>query len=107
VRDFSDVDTLENEITRAYGRQVGLWLSEFTVQSDHTSTAFNFFVSRQDQARWLTAAYGIARHYAPIKMMGWFDLMDHPGGSDALTTGLLDQQGNPKPAFFAYRAVPR
>jgi hypothetical protein len=107
VRDFSDVDTLESEITRAYGRQVGLWLSEFTVQSDHTSTAFDFFVSRQDQARWLTAAYNIARHYAPIKMMGWFDLMDHPGGADALTTGLLDQQGNPKPAFFAYRGVPR
>ena len=54
-RDISDTDTLSDEVRRVYGRRVPLWLSEYTIQSDHGSVVFATFVSRALQAQYLTA----------------------------------------------------
>jgi hypothetical protein len=105
LRDMSDMDTFHRELRRAYRvrhRAPRLWLSEFTVSSDRASRAFSFFVSRKQQARWLSAAYAIARRHSYIVALGWYSLLDGSDGPDDLTTGLLDAQGRPKPAFTAY-----
>jgi hypothetical protein len=113
ARDIGDVDTFARELRRLYrGRYPGfrtrgprLWLSEFTVSSDRANRSFDFFVSRREQARWLRAAYAIARRSPFVAGLGWWNLIDEPrwlpGGGQ--TTGLLTSTGERKPAYDAYR----
>ena len=109
LRDMSDVDTLDREVRRAYrGRRAPkLWLSEFAISSDHANREFSFFVSRRDQARWLTAAYRIAAREPYIAGLGWASLLDEAGGGRfGVTTGLMTADGHRKPAFAAYERAP-
>jgi hypothetical protein len=114
-RDMSDIDRYYREIHRTYRRAYRrfrnrgpyLWLSEFTVSSDRPSRAFTFAVTREEQARWLTAAYRIAYRKKYVKALGWFNLRDEdPTRSGALTNGLLAFDGSPKPAYHAYKRLP-
>jgi hypothetical protein len=108
-RDLSDLDTLAAEVDRAYrlrGERPRLWLSEFTVQSDHTSKIFKAFVSQPVQARWLTAGYDAADRVRQVEGLGWFTLLDQSGGPLAAHWGLLTSDGKTKkPAFHAYQEV--
>lgn len=111
VRDFSDLDTFHAEISRVYRsarmRVPAFWLSEYNVSSDRANRAFYFFVSRSEQARWLTRAYSIARRTKWIRGLGWYTLVDEsPAVPGSLTVGLLGSDGTPKPSYGAYRAVP-
>jgi hypothetical protein len=111
ARDISDVDTFAREVHRAYRRTPRfrrrgprLWMSEFSVSSDRANRAFDFFVSREDQARWLTTAFRIADRHRYIAAIGWFSLLDEPlSVARGLTTGLMTYDGFPKPSFYAYR----
>ena len=110
-RGLNDVDTLWNEIKAAYGKQKkrrpkGLFLSEFTVQSDHDSGVFAFHVSRAEQAKRLTGAFKLARKLKYVNTLGWFSLYDYPASADNPAWGLLTYEGEQKPAFAAYAAVP-
>src|SRR5579864_779557 len=102
-RDIDDIGTLETQLTRTYGHQVPLWLSEFTISSDHATIAFNFSVSRREQARWLTAAFKLVNSVSYVAGLGWFELLDQPPGSESLTNGLLTWNLKPKPDFYAYQ----
>jgi hypothetical protein len=108
-RDLSDLDTLAAEVDRAYrsrGQEPRLWLSEFTVQSDHTSSIFEAFVSQASQARWLTAGYDVAKEVPQVEGLGWFTLLDQAGGASAAHWGLMTSDGRTKkPAFRAYEDV--
>jgi len=108
-RDLSDLDTLAAEVDRAYrsrGERPRLWLSEFTVQSDHTSSVFQAFVSQASQARWLTAGYEAAAEVPQVEGLGWFSLLDQAGGRLAAHWGLMTSDGRTrKPAFGAYADV--
>lgn len=109
VRDFSDLDTLAGEIRRAYRplrRRPPLWLSEFTVQSDGGGPEFNFYVSREDQARWITAAYRIADRAPYVKGLGWITLLDDPETPGSAHLGLLTHALEPKPSYYAYLRAP-
>jgi hypothetical protein len=108
-RDINDIDTLEAQLAHTYHRRVPLWLSEFTISSDHNSFAFSFHVSRRGQARWLTAAFRLANSVNYVAGIGWFDLADDPPTkpiSDQLTNGLMTWHLKPKPAFYAYQHAP-
>jgi hypothetical protein len=109
-RDLSDLDTLADEVDRAYrsrSETPKLWLSEFTVQSDHTSTVFEAFVNQPSQARWLTAGYDTADQVPQVEGLGWFTLLDQAGGRLAAHWGLMTSDGRTKkPAFGAYQQVP-
>ena len=115
ARDMGDMPRFAREVHRAFRkvkrfrkRGPKLWLSEFTVSSDRSNRAFNFAVSRKQQAAWLRAAFRIARRNRSIFSLGWFNLMDEPPSvSRGLTTGLLTYDGKPKPVFNAYRRIPR
>ncbi|MEZ5120469.1 MAG: hypothetical protein R2736_02640 [Solirubrobacterales bacterium] len=82
VRDLSDIDTLHRELAAAYGsrRTPKLWLSEFTVSSDHPNRAFNFAVSRRQQAKWVTAAFRLVNSVDYVAGLGWFDLLRRVAG---------------------------
>lgn len=102
-RDINDIDTLEQQLRGVYHRPVKLWLSEFTVSSDHANRAFSFAVSRAQQARWVTAAYRLVDSVNYVAGLGWFNLLDEPPtDSGALTNGLMTYDLQPKPAFAAY-----
>jgi hypothetical protein len=110
-RDMSDIDTFGREIDKLYGRPkdrpLPLWLSEFLVQSDRGSRVFATFVSRQQQARWLTAAYRIADDQRRrVIGLGWLDLLDEPAVPENALWGLLTYDLRPKPSFFAMQSAP-
>jgi hypothetical protein len=112
ARDICDLDLLHSELRAIYRgryrqfrhRGPRLWISEYTISSDRANQAFDFYVSRDDQARYLTAAYRLARDAPFIASMGWIGLLDSAATvPDGLTTGLMTWEGERKPAYFAYR----
>jgi hypothetical protein len=109
-RGLSDIDTLWREIKRHYRgvrkRPRKLWLSEYTIQSDHGSYVFPYYLSRRRQARRLKAAYRLARHQRYVEGMGWYQLIDYPPSASNPTWGLMTYSGVRKPAFRAYRRLP-
>jgi hypothetical protein len=106
VRDFNDIDTLSREVARAYrsrAKRPRLWLSEWTISSDRANRAYDFFVSREEQAGWITDAYRAVDGAPYVAGLGWFSLLDEaPAGPNTLTTGLMTADGQPKAAFAAY-----
>jgi len=111
VRDINDIDTLEHELALAYRHDPHgtpkLWLSEFSVSSDHANRAFAFYVSRSAQAQWVTAAYKLVNSVSYVAGLGWYQLLDEPSSvPENLTNGLMTATGIPKPAFDAYANVP-
>jgi hypothetical protein len=114
ARDIGDVDLFHRELGRLYRgrypqfRRHGprLWLSEFTVSSDRPNRSFDFYVSRRQQASWLTAAYSIAAHAPFVAGLGWWNLLDEPRSvAGGQTTGLMTYGGKRKPAYRAYKRV--
>ncbi len=110
-RDISDLDTFGAEVDAAYKgvrrAPVPLWLSEFSVQSDHASSAFAIFVSRAVQATWLKAGFRIAdRLRKGVAGIGWFALLDQPASPTSANWGLLTSDLAPKPAYAAFRKAP-
>ena len=102
-RDIDDLPAFEKQLKQTYHRRVPLWLSEFTISSDSANRAFNFFVSRNEQARWVTAAYKLVNSLSYVVGLGWFNLLDDPPSVPGhLTTGLMTWNMEPKPAFYAY-----
>ncbi len=114
ARDMGDIRRLVRDVHRSYRklhrfrkRGPKLWLSEFTVSSDRANRAFNFAVSRKEQAAWLRGAFKVANHTSQVASLGWFNLIDEdPSIDNGLTTGLLTYDGKPKPVFNAFRKAP-
>jgi hypothetical protein len=106
VLDFSDLDTLHARLRHDYAaRTPDLWLSEFTIQSDHRSQLFGFSVSKREQARWLTASFQIANQTPWIAGIGWIGLVDQEDSATDFGShfGLLTTGLKKKPAYYAYR----
>jgi hypothetical protein len=104
-RDINDIDTLHAQLRQTYHRSVKLWLSEFTVSSDHTNRAFSFSVTRKQQANWVAAAFRLVNSVSYVAGLGWFTLLDQPPlpHNQNLTNGLMTYTLQPKPAFYAYQ----
>jgi hypothetical protein len=109
--DFSDLDTMEAQLRQTYRRAYPqfrrrgprIWVSEFTIQADHGSQDFNFYVSQRDQGRWIAAAFREAGRTNYVAGVGWLGLLDEPLAPFNRTTGLLTYNLQRKPAFFAYQ----
>jgi hypothetical protein len=108
--DFSDLDTLsrlvDSRLARPrHRRYLKLFLSEFTLPTDHANYEFNFWVSRQTQADWLGAALRITRRWSRIYSLGYLGLYDDPPRPDhrEVNRGLIDASGHRKPAYATYR----
>src|SRR4051794_30406225 len=110
VLDFDDLDTVARLVDRnlgraSSGRPIKLFLSEFTLPTDHANWEFNFWFSRKNQAHWLAAALRITRHWSRIYTLGWLSLYDDPErpNGDEVNRGLIDREGRKKPAYAAFR----
>lgn len=108
--DFSDLDMLARWLDRhgyrdGRGRRLRLFLSEWTLPTDHRNHEFNFWVTRSTQARWLARAYEIARRWKRIYTLGYLGLYDDPPRADGreVNRGLIDASGRRKPAFNAFK----
>ena len=107
---MSDVDELEGWLDR-YLRIPGrtkplrLFLSEWVLQTDRPGYEVSLYVTRGTAAAWTRDALRIARRDRRIYSFGWFELYDQPPRSDGqqVRYGLLDADGNPKPAYAAFR----
>ena len=56
----------------------------------------------KQQAKWIRAAFRIARRWDRIYTMGW----PHALATEISPTGgLLDINGNPTPTYFAFKAA--
>lgn len=110
VRDIDDIGTLDHELASAYaghGPAPKLWLSEFGISSNTSNRAFDYYVSRPVQAKWVAAAYRLADSVPYVAGLGWYELLDEPSSiTGNITEGLMTANGTPKPAFYAYAKAP-
>ncbi len=107
---FSALDSLSRWIDRSLRRSrrskpLRLFLSEFSLPTDHANFEFNFFVSRRTQASWLASALRITRSYSRIYTFGYLGLYDDALRADGqqVERGLIDREGRRKPAYDAFR----
>jgi Glycosyl hydrolase catalytic core len=100
---LANIDVLSREISRLWGPK-RLWITEYGYQTNPPDRAFG--VSYARQAAYLKQAFAMARRHPRIDMMLWFLLRDEPklGGWQS---GLLTRTGRKKPAFNAFRLLPR
>jgi hypothetical protein len=106
--DFADLDTLTtwlDKYLKGSKPRLKIFISRYSVPSDHAPRGQTFSVDRETQARWLAEALRISEAWPRIYAFGWSDLYDEPptAARDELNAGLLDWTGNQKPAYFAYR----
>jgi hypothetical protein len=100
---LGNINDLIRELTRLYGKK-RLWITEYGYQTRPPDRLFG--VSFRTQARYLRQAFTIARRNRRIDMMLWFLLRDQrPIGG--WQSGLLTLSGKRKPAFNAFRRLPR
>jgi hypothetical protein len=105
--DFSDLGRLEqlvNSNLAPPGHQIKLFLSEWTIPTAPNDAEFNYYVPPAAQAQWITDAWRIVRSSSFIYALGWIHVRDDPPGASSSSGGLLDDQGNPKPGYFAFQA---
>lgn len=111
--DLSDSDELVRVLDRHFRkaplrkeRRLKLFLSEYTLPTDHSNWEFNFYVTRRTQAKWLQKALRLARTYKRIYTLGYLGLYDDPvrPGNDQVERGLLTRSGAKKPGYGAFRA---
>lgn len=102
--DFSDLDTLARTLDSHFRRPLKLFLSEYSLPTDHRNSEFNFFLSRRVQAQWLGDALRIARHWPRIYTLGYLGLYDEAPNAtgDEVRRGLIDARGRRKPAFDVF-----
>jgi hypothetical protein len=108
--DFSDLDSLSGWIDRNLRRSkrdkpLRLFLSEFSLPTDHSNFEFNFHVSQKTQASWLASALRITRRYSRIYSFGYLGLYDDALRADGqqVERGLIDRAGRRKPGYQAFR----
>jgi hypothetical protein len=109
--DFSDLDTLAGWIDRNLrgarpgGRKLKLFLSEFSLPTDHRNFEFNFFVTRKTQAQWIRDALRATRSWSRIYTFGYLALYDDDPRADGLQVerGLITRSGRHKPAYRAFK----
>ena len=106
--DFSDLGRFDKEIQRVIGKplkkRIKLFLSEYTVATG-PDIEFNFYVSEATQARWITAAFRVARQLANVAGLGWVHLYDDPYSGDdrIINGGLMESDGAKKPGYYAFK----
>ena len=108
--DFSDLDALCRWLDRygyrdRRGRRLRIFISEWTLPTDHVNREFNFWMTQAVQASWLRDALGIVRNHRRIYTLGWHALYDEPPrpAGDEVNRGLITYDGRLKPAFYAFR----
>lgn len=108
--DFTDLPILARWIDRHLGRRrsnrgTKIFISELLWPTDHSNFEFNFWVSQETAASWLTDALRHTRRWKRIHTLAWLSLYDDPPRPDGLEVnrGLLTRDGQRKPAYRAFK----
>jgi hypothetical protein len=110
--DFNDLDQLAGALDHAFRkarlrkeRHLKLFLSEYSLPTDHGNWEFNYYVKRPTQARWLKKALRIVRRWKRIYTFGYLGLYDDPvrSNDDQVERGLITRGGERKPGYYAFR----
>jgi hypothetical protein len=84
-----------------------IWFSEYSVLSGHAAHFWlGFYVSDQEQAQWVRAAYELVNSVPYVAGLGWYRLDDEPEGDGSANWGLQTYTGQRKASFGAYQAAP-
>jgi hypothetical protein len=105
--DFSDLGRLAQLVDSNLappGHHIKLFLSEWSIPTAPNDAEFNFYVSPTVQAQWITDAWQIVRSSQFIYALGWIHVRDDPPGTGGSSGGLIDDQGQPKPGYYAFQA---
>jgi hypothetical protein len=97
---LGNIDVLERELARLYGRRVPIWLTEYGYETNPPDRRLG--VSLAAQAAYLTQAVAIARRDPQIDLLLWFLLRDEVD-PERWQSGLVTAGGVRKPAFAAFR----
>jgi hypothetical protein len=108
--DFSELDALTRWLDRlgyrnSRGRKLRLFLSEFSLPTDHANYEFPIWVDQEIQALWISSALRVARRWNRIYTFGYLGLYDDPPRSDGLEVnrGLIERSGRKKPSYRAFK----
>ena len=104
--DFSDLRRVSKLVDRNLARRhhhIKLFLSEWTIPTSPDDIEFNYWVTPQTQAQWITDAWKIVRHTNLVYALGWINVFDAPPHTGS-AGGLLDRYGNRKPGYYAFKA---
>ena len=111
IADISDLDTLAGWLDHDLrdgkrNRHLKIFISEWTIPTDHAGSLFGYWGDRQTVATYLSRALTITRKMKRVYTFGWFYLYDQPPspGNDEINWGLLTYDFLKKPAYYAYRA---
>lgn len=84
-----------------------IWFSEYSVLSGHAAHFWlGFYVSDQEQANWVSAAYRLVNSVPYVAGLGWYRLDDEPEATGSANWGVQTYTGQRKPSFAAYQAAP-
>ena len=84
-----------------------IWFSEYSVLSGHPAHFWlGFYVSDQEQAQWVGAAYQLVNSVPYVAGLGWYRLDDEPEASGSANWGLVTYTGQQKASYGAYVAAP-
>jgi hypothetical protein len=95
---FSDLHELAGWIDKYLTPGLPIFLSEWTIPTA-PDDEFNFYVTPDTQAQWITDALRLSRAWKRIYALGWINVYDDPPTTNG---GLLTQTGTPKPGFGAF-----
>jgi hypothetical protein len=102
---FSDLGRLVKALDRAgyeteQGKPLKLFLSEWGIPTGFEDKDLLLEVDDESADKWIQAAFNIA-DWNRIYTLGWVHLTD----TDRNSTGLLTEDGRPKPAFDYYKSA--
>jgi hypothetical protein len=110
--DFNDLDTLIRTLDANFRkspvraqRKLKVFISEFTLPTDHANFEFNFYLDQPTQADWIRRALKITRGWSRIYTFGYLGLYDDPvkPEGDQVERGLIQRDGTRKPAYDAFK----
>ncbi len=101
---LGNIGTLFKGLNRHYGKKMRLWVTEYGYQTNPPDGLFG--VSWKKQARYLRAAHKKMRKNPRIDLMLWFLLRDEED-LGRWQSGLTTIDGQRKPAFNAFKKLPR
>jgi len=101
---LGNIDVLARQLSKLYGPRPRIWITEYGFQTRPPDPLFG--VTWAQQARYLTQAFAIARRHPRIDLMLWFLLRDEPR-AEGWQSGFLTVSGVRKPAFEAFKRLPR
>ena len=101
---LGNIGDLFRELNRLYGKRKRVWVTEYGYETNPPDPSIG--VSWAKQSAYMKTSHRIVRRHPRIDMYLWFLIQDESDVSK-WQTGLVDQFGTRKTAFFTYQSLPR